>query len=49
MQGLIQEDKAEALRIEIKLSVNTRLWQKGYISEELYQKAKELIQKTAGR
>lgn len=43
------EDKTQALLIEIKLSVNTRLWQKGYISEEVYQKAKELIQKNAYR
>ena len=31
--------------IEVKLSVNHRLFEKGYITEEMYTKAKELILK----
>ncbi len=42
-----QADQLKALLVEIKLSVNTRLWQKGCITEETYQKAKELILKGA--
>jgi len=31
------------LIVEVKLSVNRRLFEQGYITEEMYNKAKELI------
>lgn len=33
----------KSLLIEIKLSINHNLFEKGYITEEMYTKAKELI------
>jgi len=36
-----------ALLIEIKLSINCRLFEQGHITEEMYSKAKELIIKQA--
>lgn len=36
----------DALMIEIKLSINHHLYQKGYITEELYKKVKEAIIKS---
>ena len=40
----IEKAKAiNALVIEIKLSINRRLFEKGYITEEMHIKAKELI------
>ena len=35
------------LVVEIKLSINHRLFEQGYITEEMYSRAKELIIKQA--
>jgi len=37
------KDATNALVAEIKLSVNRRLFEQGYITEEMYSKAKEVI------
>lgn len=36
----------DAFIIEVKLSINHSLFEKGYITEEIYTKAKELIIKS---
>jgi len=36
-----------ALRAEIKLSINRRLFEQGHITQEMYIKAKEIIIKQA--
>lgn len=42
-----KEDKAmNTFLIEVKLSINHKLFEKGYITEEMYTKAKELIIKS---
>ena len=42
-----QCDKMNTFLMEIKLSVNHRLFEKGYITEEMYVRAKEYIIKQA--
>lgn len=45
--GQTQENKnMDSLILEIKLSINHSLFEKGYITEEMYIKAKELIIKS---
>jgi hypothetical protein len=39
------EKNRNILLTEIKLSVNQRLFEQGYLTEEIYTKAKELILK----
>lgn len=39
----INEDAVKAAIIEIKLHINQKLYQKGVLTEEMYNKAKELI------
>lgn len=41
----INENALKLTIIEIKLSVNRKLYQKGVLTEEMYTKAKELILK----
>jgi hypothetical protein len=42
-----KQDKAmNSFLIEVKLSINHKLFEKGYITEEIYTKAKELIIKS---
>ena len=36
----------EAFILEVKLSINHSLFEKGYITEEMYTKAKEIIIKS---
>ena len=38
-----QSEAMKSLLVETKLSVNHKLFEKGYITEEMYVKAKELI------
>ena len=42
-----QYEKINTFLMEIKLSVNHRLFEKGYITEEMYVRAKEIIIKQA--
>ena len=42
-----ENDAMNALVVEIKLSINHRLFEQGYITEEMYYKAKEIIIKQA--
>ena len=43
-----KQDRAkDSAIIEIKLSINHRLYEKGYITEDMYRRAKELIIKQA--
>lgn len=45
--GQIEKNKKmDSLLLEIKLSINHNLFEKGYITEEMYTKAKELIIKS---
>ena len=41
-----QDENMNSFLIEIKLSINHKLFEKGYITEEMYTKAKELIIKS---
>ena len=47
MDTKVKNDAMNALVAEIKLSVNHRLYEQGYITEEMYSKAKEIIIKQA--
>lgn len=38
-----QSKEMNTFLVEVKLSVNHKLFEKGYITEEMYVKAKELI------
>lgn len=40
---VINEDAVKLVLIEVKLHVNQRLFEQGYITEEMYTKAKEII------
>ena len=42
-----QSKNMNAFLVEVKLSVNHKLFEKGYITEEMYTKAKEIIIKQA--
>ncbi len=42
---VINEDAVKLVIIEVKLHVNQRLFEQGYITEEMYTKAKEIILK----
>ena len=49
MKQVEQTKKEKAMNsflIEVKLSINHKLFEKGYITEEMYTKAKELIIKS---
>jgi len=46
---VVSEEAALAAIIEIKLSINRRLREKGAITEEMYNRAKELILKDERR
>jgi len=49
MKQVEQTEKEKAMNsflIEVKLSINHKLFEKGYITEEMYTKAKELIIKS---
>lgn len=49
MKQIEQTKKDKAMNtflIEVKLSINHKLFEKGYITEEMYTKAKELIIKS---
>ena len=41
-----KQKNMNAFIIEVKLSINHSLFEKGYITEEMYTKAKELIIKS---
>lgn len=41
-----KQKQKNAFLIEVKLSINHSLFEKGYITEEMYTKAKELIIKS---
>ena len=41
--GNEKEKNKDMVVVEIKLSINNRLFEKGYITEEMYHKAKEMI------
>jgi hypothetical protein len=41
----VNENAVKAAIIEIKLYINRKLYQKGALTEEMYNKAKELILK----
>jgi len=43
----VKNSAMDELVIEIKLSINHRLFEQGYITDEMYSKAKELIIKQA--
>ena len=43
MDNKMNNPAMNALLVEIKLSINRRLFEKGYITEEMYIKAKEII------
>ena len=46
-ENTYKQEAMTALTIEIKLSINNSLFEKGYITEEMYTRAKELILKQA--
>lgn len=46
MTERINQKKLEQVIIEIKLSVNRNLFERGILTEEMYIKAKELILKS---
>ena len=41
-----QDNAMNSFLIEVKLSINHKLFENGYITEEMYTKAKELIIKS---
>ena len=43
----VKSGAMSTLVVEIKLSINRRLFEQGYITEEMYSKAKEAIIKQA--
>ena len=47
MDRKLDKNAMNALIIEIKLSINRRLFEQGHITEEMYIKAKEIIIKQA--
>ena len=40
------EDAQKRFLIEVKLHINTKLYEKGFLTEEMYMRAKELIVKS---
>jgi len=46
-QNVGQSKAMNTFLVEVKLSVNHKLFEKGYITEEMYTKAKEIIIKQA--
>lgn len=42
----IDEVKKKQINLEIKLHINQRLYEKGHITEEMFEKAKEKILKS---
>ena len=44
-KSLVNEDAVKLVVIEIKLHINRNLYSKGFITEEMYVKAKEMILK----
>jgi len=44
-QYTINENAVKATTTEIKLHINRKLYEKGYITEEMYTKAQEMILK----
>jgi hypothetical protein len=42
---VLNEEVVKIVIIEVKLHVNQRLFEQGYITEEMYTKAKEIILK----
>lgn len=41
----VDNEKRREIDMEVKLHINKRLFEKGYITEEMYQKANEIILK----
>ena len=39
----LKQDAIKRLEIEVKLDINKKLFEKGYITEEMYIKAKQII------
>lgn len=39
----INDEKRREIDIEVKLHINKQLFKKGYITEEMYQKANDMI------
>ena len=46
LDNIEKRKSKEAFIIEVKLSINHSLFEKGYITEEMYTKAKEMIVKS---
>lgn len=46
LDDIEKKKNMEAFILEVKLSINHSLFEKGYITEEMYTKAKELIIKS---
>ena len=42
----IDENAEKLFLIEVKLHINTKLYEKGFLTEEMYIRAKELIVKS---
>lgn len=42
---VLNEDALKLVIVEVKLHINQRLFEQGYITEEMYTKAKEIILK----
>lgn len=43
---VLNQDVLKLVIVEVKIHVNRRLFEQGYITEEMYTKAKEIILKT---
>ncbi|ACL76468.1 hypothetical protein [Ruminiclostridium cellulolyticum] len=43
---VLNEDALKLVIVEVKLHINQRLFEQGYITEEMYTKAKEIILKS---
>ena len=46
MNFTVNEQAKKDLLMEIKLHINQNLYEKGYITEEMFRKAKEVILKS---
>lgn len=45
----ISDEKRREIDMEVKLHINKQLFEKGYITEEMYQKANDMILKSCNR
>lgn len=45
----ISDEKRREIDMEVKLHINKNIFEKGYITEEMYQKANDVILKSCKR